>query len=279
MAKETPFKFEQVIYEKENGVGTLIMNNPKTLNALSQTMSSELQQAFLDGEKDPAISAFILTGSGDRAFSSGADLSMGVEGGMVTGGKKPEENPAGVRRVATPGSASPLPQWIWRNVEKPLVAAVNGVCAGMGGVSALASDIRIMSENARFAHVYNRRGLVVSGESWFLPRIMGLGPALYHIMMADDTFAEEALRLGLVSKVVPQAQLLEEARNIAEHLADGPQTALRFTKKAVYKGLNLSFFDAMDQVGLLRAANSASNESREGFKAFAEKRKPAFSFR
>lgn len=280
MAKETPFNFEQVIYEKEDGIGTIIMNNPKTLNALSRTMNGEVQQAFLDGEADPNIRVFIITGAGDRAFSSGADVTMMAEG-LDTRAIEAEQQArtaggSGVKDVRTPGTASPLPVWIWRNVEKPIVAGINGVVAGMGGVTSLAADIRIMADHARFAHVYMRRGMVCSGETWFLPRLMGLGNALYHILMADDTFAEEALKLGLVSKVVPKEKLMEETRAVAEKLRDGPPVAMRFTKKAIYKGLNWDLFTTMEYVGNARAMAMPSGENREGARSFVEKRQPNF---
>ncbi|MBI4496488.1 MAG: enoyl-CoA hydratase/isomerase family protein [Chloroflexi bacterium] len=278
MTTETQARqLEQVIYTKKDGVATIVMNNPRTLNALSRIMNDEMQWAFLDAENDPDIRAIIVSGAGERAFSSGADVTMMAEGQDRAAADRDAAARAGrVVDVPKPGSGSPLPQWIWRNIEKPIVAAVNGVCAGMGGVTALAADIRIMSSTARFAHVYERRGMVCSGETWFLPRYMGLGNAMYHILMADDTGPDEALRVGLVSKVVEPDKLMEEALAIAEHLRDGPQVATRWTKKVIRFGIWHNFFETMDLVGIARQLAGPSGENREGARSFVEKRKPAF---
>ena len=267
-------ELEKVIYSKEDGIATILLNDPRTLNAFSGTMREELEWSFLDAEKDPAIAAIIVSGAGERAFSSGATRDM--EGIERADAQAAAQASGGVKDIPKPGSASPFPQWMWRNIDKPVVAAVNGVCAGMGGVTALAADIRIMSSSARFAHVYNRRGMVCSGETWFLPRYMGFGNAMYHILIADDTYPEEALRLGLVSKVVAPDKLMEEARAIAEKLRDGPPVATRLTKKAIRLGQSWDFHTAMDWVGAARAVAAASGEAREGNRAFVEKRAANF---
>ena len=127
-----------------------------------------------------ALKVMIVTGTG-RGFTSGADVSRGGMGG-------PPEDPG-----ATPGAASPAPRMLKAIVEKPVIAAVNGAAAGMGYVLALACDIRIASDRAIFHHVYLRRALVTSGETWYLPRIIGLGNAIYHVFMADSMEADEAL--------------------------------------------------------------------------------------
>ena len=144
----------------------------------------------------------------------------------------------------------------------------------MGYVLALACDIRIASDRALFHHVYLRRALVTSGETWYLPRIIGLSNAIYHIFMADAIDADEALRLHLVSRVVPHDDLMDEAMKMAQELATRPPNATKYAKKAIYKGLNLTMEDAMEYVGYTRAANLNSGEAEEGFRAFNEKRAP-----
>jgi enoyl-CoA hydratase/carnithine racemase len=265
---------EKVIYSKEDGIATILLNDPKTLNAFSPKMTEELEWSFLDAERDPEIGAIIVSGSGERAFSSGATRNM--EGMERADAQAAAQAQSGVKDIPRTGSASPFPQWLWRNIEKPIVAAVNGVCAGMGGVTSLAADIRIMSTTARFAHVYNRRGMVCSGETWFLPRYMGMGNAMYHILMADDTYPDEALRLGLVAKVVEPDKLMEEARAIAGKLRDGPPVATRLTKRAIRQGQTWDFHTSMDWVAQARAVSAASGEAREGNRAFVEKRQANF---
>jgi enoyl-CoA hydratase/carnithine racemase len=139
-----------------------------------------------------------------------------------------------------------------------------------------ASDIRIGTPAARFAHIYLRRALVPSAETWWLPRLIGLGPALYHILMSDSMDAEEALRLGLLIKIVPPENLLSEATAIANKIAEGPPMATMFAKMAAYNAMNMTFEDAMEYVGTIRQAIIPVGEFAEGTRSFLEKRKPVF---
>lgn len=265
--------YEKILYEVKDGIALITLNNPKTLNAISNQMHDEIIDALTKAGKDEDIRVIMFTGAGDRAFSSGAEVQN-----LAANAEKFKERGAtpGIKYIPTPGRSSPIPCWMWENVDKPTIAAVNGVVAGMGGVIAYACDIRIASEKARFAHIYNRRALVCSGETWFLPRFMGLAPAMAHILLADETSAEEALRYNMVYKVVPHEKLMEESMAVARKLADGPRVALKFSRKAIYKGLNLDLLDAMEWVGYFRAMAGYAGEFEEGSKAFLEKRKPQF---
>ncbi|MBI2846410.1 MAG: enoyl-CoA hydratase/isomerase family protein [Chloroflexi bacterium] len=263
-------EYKHIVYEKDSRIAKVTMNRPQKLNAMFPEMEEELISAFRDCQKDDNIRVLVFTGTG-RAFSSGEDVRVLQERAEQLKKASPEQKP-----TPTPMWASPIPRAMIDIVEKPVIASVNGVCAGAGYGLALASDIRIASENARFAHVYLRRALTTSCEVWFLPRLIGLGPAFYHILTADDMDAKEALRLNFVCKVVPQEKLEAETRDLALKIAERPPVATKFTKRAIYKGLLSSLAETMEFVGYARAAAAGSRESEEGRRAFLEKRKPVF---
>jgi enoyl-CoA hydratase/carnithine racemase len=253
--------YQDIVWEEHGPVAVCRLNRPEKLNAMRSQTTQEMYHAWRGFNANKALKVMIVTGTG-RGFTSGADVSRGGMG----------EAPADPG--ATPGAASPAPRMLKAIVEKPVIAAVNGAAAGMGYVLALACDIRIASDRALFHHVYLRRALVTSGETWYLPRIIGLGNAIYHVFMADSIDAEEALRLHLVSRVVPHDDLMDEAMKMAQELATRPPNATKYAKKAIYKGLNLTLEDAMEYVGYTRSANLNSGEAAEGFRAFNEKRAP-----
>lgn len=264
--------YKLIRYEKDGPVAVLTFNRPEKLNAFAPDMEEEMFEAMLDAQRDDGVRALVLTGAG-RAFSSGEDVRVIAAGNASRRG---QANGTGLRAIPTPGPASPHGRFLKDHVDKPVIAAVNGVAAGGGYALALASDIRIASTNARFAHIYLRRALVTSAEVWYLPRLIGLGPAMHHILMADDMSAEEALRLNLVSKVVEPDQLMPEAMAIAHHIAAGPPVATRFTKKAIYEGMFASYTKTMEYVAWARAIGAASGEVTEGAAAFLEKRPPNY---
>jgi enoyl-CoA hydratase/carnithine racemase len=169
-----------------------------------------------------------------------------------------------------------MPRYMAERVKKPVIAAINGVAAGAGYGLAMASDIRIATPEARFAHIYLRRALVPSAETWWLPRLIGIGPALYHILMSDEMGAEEALRLGLLIKIVPSQDLLPEAMAIANKIAEGPPVATMYAKMAVYNAMTMTFPEAMEFVGSVRQLAFPAGEFAEGTRSFLEKRKPVF---
>ncbi|MCZ6788378.1 MAG: enoyl-CoA hydratase/isomerase family protein [Chloroflexi bacterium] len=251
--------YEDIVWETDGPVAICRLNRPEKLNAMRSQTTQEMYDAWRGFNADKSLKVMIITGTG-RGFTSGADVTHMGEA---------QEDPG-----ATPGLASPAPRMLKSIVEKPVIGAINGACAGMGYVLALACDIRIASNQALFHHVYLRRALVTSGETWYLPRLIGLGEAIYHIFAADTIDADEALRLHLVSRVVPHDQLMDEAMKFAQELATRPPNAMKYAKKAIYKGLNLNLEDAMEYVGYTRAANLNSGEAAEGFRAFREKRAP-----
>ncbi|MFC1871994.1 enoyl-CoA hydratase/isomerase family protein, partial [Chloroflexota bacterium] len=214
-------------------------------------------------QEDDDVRVLIITGKG-RGFSSGHDVSDLVD---IYDPKKLDPS----KPLKTPEPASSLPLFLHHTVEKPIIGAINGVCAGAGYCMALACDVRIASENARFVHAYLRRALIASGELWWLPRIIGLGPTLYRVFTSDDILAEEALELKMVSKVVPADKLDEEAYELASQVALAPPTTVKFIKKAIYRGLTHDFESTMEFVGYARELAKMTGETSAYSKNFVDK--------
>ncbi len=254
-------EYVDIIYEKRGRVAVLTMNRPDTLNALWPGMEEEMRVCWRDFNSDDEARVLVLTGSG-RGFCSGEDVQWL---------RKIREESSGPG--TTPPRSSGLPQDLMELVEKPVIAAVNGPAGGAGFGLALASDIRIAGESAAFHCIYLRRGLVCSCEVWFLPRMMGLGPAVHKILLGEKIDATEALQYHLVSEVVPDAQLMDRTMEIAQRLAAGPPAALKFTKKALQRALVSDLRSTMEYVSYARSASSPQ-EVEEGGLAFVEKRAP-----
>ena len=165
-----------------------------------------------------------------------------------------------------------------RGLPKPIIAAVNGVAAGAGAALAFAADLRIAAEGASFVLAFGRIGLVPdSGASWFLPRLVGAAHAAELLYLPDPMPAEEALRIGLVSQVVPGDALLDHARTLATKLAQGSPTALALTKRAIDRSLEVGLVDALDHEASLQGVAGRTTDHAEGIAAFVEKRAPRFS--
>jgi len=260
--------FTTILYEKEEPVATITMNRPEKLNAWLPITTQEFKEAFEDCQKDDKVKVLVITGAG-RAFSSGEDVSV-----LREIAKKYQEYRARGISLPLPGPASREVRMLLDIVQKPVVAAINGPCAGGGMTMALAADVRIASETASFHCVYLQRGMVPSGEVWFLPRLIGPGPAFQRILMGDSMDAQEAYRLGLLYKVVPIKKLKEETVAVAHHLAQMPSQAVQFTKKALLFGLNHNLLETMVLVGDQRAILTQSDAMLEGSQAFFDKRKP-----
>lgn len=265
------YTYQDAILEKEEGIATLTLNLPERLNALSPEIREALLRAAEDVAGDDDTRVLIITGAG-RAFCSGAD----VRG--LAGQTEIRSGEAGRRGIMGPLS---LPIWKLSNLEKPVIAAVNGVAAGAGFGLAMACDIRIASENARFSSIFVRRGLPVEwGLSHFLPRAVGLAKALEIMWTGDMIDAREAERLGIVSKVVPHDNLMKETRALATKIAKGPPIAIELIKRTVYAGLQSNNLVAQLGYETYAAGVCARTEDfQEGVKAFLEKREAVFKGR
>ncbi len=258
--------YETILYNVDEGVLTITLNRPDVLNAFNRRMTDESQDAFKKAERDPEVRCIVLTGAG-RAFSSGEDLkSRSAEGESDFGSTLRQRYNPLVSKM--------------RNIEKPVLGSINGVAAGAGCSIALACDLRIASEKARFMEVFVRVGLVPdSGSSFFLPRLVGLGKALEMAFLGDEVGADEALRTGLVNRVVPAEELESATRELALRLAKAPTRAIGLAKRAINRALTMDLDQALEYEVYGQETAGSSDDHKEGIAAFLEKRTPNFTGR
>jgi 2-(1,2-epoxy-1,2-dihydrophenyl)acetyl-CoA isomerase len=261
--------FQELIFEVENGIAIVTLNRPKRLNALTENVTmNEFPKALEIIRKDDAIKVMLLTGAGD-GFCSGVDVNIMPQPGMNASGERKSRHDL-LLPVGTLGLE------IWK-VEKPVIAVVNGVAAGGGLGLCLVCDIRIASDKARFNLAFVKRGLVPDcGVSYLLPRLIGMSKSLELMWTGDIIDAQEALRLGMVNKVVPHEQLMKVAKEFAARIAEGPSVAIELTKKSVYNRLNSDFESQLYYETYAQNMCSGTEDFQEGVKSFLEKRKPKF---
>jgi len=250
--------------EVDGPVATLILDRPSALNALTVPMKRALLAALEEIAADRSVRAVILTGAG-RAFCAGQDLAE-------------RDDPAAVPLdIELRERYNPIIRAL-RSMGQPVIAAINGVAAGAGASIAFACDIRIAAEEARFVLAFGRIGLVPdSGATWFLPRLVGSARAAEMALVGDPIDAEQALRIGLVSKVVPRDELLAAARVLADQLAAGAPLALALTKQALDRTWSIDLDDALDGEARLQGIAGGTADHAEGLSAFREKRPPRFT--
>jgi 2-(1,2-epoxy-1,2-dihydrophenyl)acetyl-CoA isomerase len=250
--------------EVDGPVATLTLDRPEALNALTVPVKVALREALESIASDRAVRAVILTGAG-RAFCAGQDLA------------ERDEPDAAPLEIEVRERYNPIIRAL-RSMGQPVIAAVNGVAAGAGASLAFACDLRIASEDARFVLAFGRIGLVPdSGATWFLPRLVGPAKAAELALVGDPVDAAEALRLGLVSKVVPGPELMTEARTLAARLAEGAPLALALTKGALQRAMTIDLDEALEGEAKLQGIAGASADHAEGLAAFREKRPPRFT--
>lgn len=256
---------QHVLVTIDNSIAWIKFNRPERRNAIGTQTRAELAAALKQVEKDPAVRCVVLTGEG-TAFSSGADLRDFPAGGDV------------VEHVGHILRDDYMPMILrMRQMPKPIIAAVNGVAAGIGMSFAMAADIRIAAEEASFVELFVSRGLVPDGgASWLLPRLVGTGKALEMCMTGLPLSARDAERLGLVNQVVPAEELEPTVRALAEHLAAGAPLAIAAVKRAINRALDSSLEEAMEYESYLQEAMAASGDFMEGVASFIEKRPPNF---
>ncbi|MBI4523036.1 MAG: enoyl-CoA hydratase/isomerase family protein [Deltaproteobacteria bacterium] len=255
--------YETILYEKQNGVATITLNRPQALNAFTATMNAEVQDALKDADRDRNVRCFLLTGAG-RAFCAGQDLR----------GRTPENK--GSLGASLREKYNPIIIKLRRS-EKISLAAVNGVAAGAGCNLALACDLRVASQEAKFIQAFVRVGLAPDcGGSYILPRLVGASKAMELLLLGEPVDAEEALRLGLVAKVMPATELLTAARELAETLARGPRS-MGLIKRAVNRSLLSELETQLEYEAQLQEIAGRSADFDEGVRAFLEKRSPVFT--
>jgi 2-(1,2-epoxy-1,2-dihydrophenyl)acetyl-CoA isomerase len=257
--------------DTREGVHTITLNNPERLNALSHQMLQELIEAFRGAERDDEVKAVVLTGAG-RAFSSGADLRDFHEETDALGQKRMGDVSDELRSLVNPLVLR------LRSLEKPVLAAVNGVAAGAGMSLALAADIRYAAESASFLQAFVRIGLVPDGGSfYFLPRLVGPAKAVELAWTGDAVSATVALELGLVNRVLPDTQLLAATQELAARLAQGPLKTLGLIKRGMHQAHELGLERVLEMETYYQQVASQGADFYEGVAAFKEKRPAKFS--
>jgi len=263
--------FETILYEKRDGVAVITLNRPEVLNALNRQMNIDLKKAFKAAKEDGEVRAIILTGSG-RGFCSGADIRDFASGATLEDFKKLVEKGGEIENMISPYDLI--------NVEKPIIAAVNGVAVGFGMNVCLNCDILIASEKASFGEFFVRMALIPDmNGSLLLPMYVGLNKAKELIFTGDRIDAKEAERIGLVNKVVPEEELMPTAMQLAKKLAEGPPLAIGRAKKLIHEGFRGLFDEMLRKEVLYQAQLYASEDHGEAAMAFLEKRKPVFKGR
>ncbi|MCA1669022.1 MAG: enoyl-CoA hydratase/isomerase family protein [Thermomicrobia bacterium] len=261
--------YETLLAETVDGVLTLTLNRPDVLNAVTDTMLRELQDALRGAERDAAVRCIVLTGAG-RGFCAGQDIS-GVAEPQPHDGERPSIGDH------LRGGYNPIVRRI-RAIEKPVIAAVNGVAAGAGANLALACDLRIASAEASFVQAFVKIGLVPdSGGTLFLPLLVGYAKAAELAFTGDRIRAEESLRLGLVNQVVPVAALMETTHALAARLAALPTRAIGLTKRAFNRAMMPDLDAVLDYEADMQEIAGRTQDYREGVAAFREKRPPSFT--
>lgn len=257
-----------MILEKEAGVATLVLNNSEKLNAMTTTMWKDLRRVIDTIRNDDEIKVLIITGAG-RAFCSGSDvggrLAARISGQKIEKTQKELLEPVGYVAHLICG------------LDIPIIGAVNGIAAGAGLSLALLCDMRIASEKAKFSAVWVRVGLIGDlGSTYLLPRIVGPSKALEMLTTAVMIKANEAERIGLVNKVVPDDELIPEAKKMAMKLATGPMVAIKLMKRAVYKGIHSHMLTQLEFESYAQNICRNTEDHREGVQAFIDKREPQF---
>ncbi len=255
---------DSIISHKENKVGFITLNRPDVFNSFNREMALQLQGVLDDFAKDDEVRAIVITGEG-KAFCAGQDLKE------VT---TPELNP-GFRKILEE-HYNPIIARI-RTIEKPILAAVNGVAAGAGANIALACDIVVASESASFIQAFSKIGLIPdSAGTFFLPRLIGFQKASALMMLGDKVSAQEAFNMGMIYKFYPVAFFEEEVHKLAVTLSEMPTHALALTKKLLNRSMINNLEEQLALESDLQIDASSSNDYREGVAAFVEKRKPEF---
>jgi enoyl-CoA hydratase/carnithine racemase len=272
--------YRELLYEVRDPGAILTLNRPERLNALTGRLLSEIKHAIAEAERDERVVGIILTGAG-RGFSAGADMqnlqSTAAAGGTESraGGEPPLES--------SPGDPSLGPDFqvtygYLLAVRKPLLAAINGPCAGLGFVIAMMCDLRFASENATFTTAFANRGLVAEhGVSWILPRLIGPSRALDVLWSGRKFDAAEADRLGILNRLLPHDQLLPEAvRYIEDLAARSSPTSIMIMKQQVYKHLMAPLGKALEETNELMTESLRREDFKEGVASYLEKRPPRF---
>ncbi len=254
-----------VLYEIEGNIGTITLNRPEVKNAFSPDMISLWRQFLEEASRDEHVRVIILTGKGDT-FCSGGNVRDMAEGKLRSWDMKKflwEQ----VHRIV----------FAFEDLDKPVIAAINGAAMGAGLDMAMMCDLRVCSDKAKLSESYIMLGLVPGdGGAFFLPRLVGTAKALELLLTGDVLNPQEALNIGLVNRVVPHDRLMEETMKLAEKIANRPPLAVRMTKRAVYQSEQSTLRSHLDYISSQLALLTETKDHQEAARAFLEKRKPTF---
>jgi enoyl-CoA hydratase/carnithine racemase len=259
---------DELLVERDGHVLIITLNRPEKKNAFTPTMIDKWAETLVAARTDPEVHVIVETGAGD-AFCSGGDVGrMGARQEAKEGPVERKDYLFGhIHRIAL----------ALEDLDKPVIAAINGPAVGAGLDLALMADIRFMADTARVSEGYVKVGLVPGdGGAYFLPRLVGISKALELFWTGDFIDAQRALALGMVDHVVPRDRLMEETLAFARRIAEGPQLAIRYTKRAVYQSVRTDLRTALDLISSHLAVVASSEDHREGVAAFLAKRKPHF---
>lgn len=270
--------YEHILYDVDDPVATITMNRPEALNAFTNRMLAEIRHALGEAEKDERVVGIVLTGAG-KGFCAGMDMNAldSMSSGAAGGG----EDLSAMR--AKPGDPEMGPNFevtysYLMSIRKPIIAAINGACAGLGFVFAMLSDMRFVERQAKFTTSFSQRGLIAEhGVSWILPRLIGPGNALDLLWSARKFEGEEAKALGIANRLVETGEAASEAGNFIKQLAaSASPTSLQVIKAQVYRHLNMPLHDAMVETNDWMAASLKREDFKEGVQSFMERRQPSF---
>lgn len=253
--------YNTILYERKESVAWITLNRPEKLNSFNKEMHDELLQALKSAEEDPNARAIVLTGAG-RAFSAGQDLAEVNESIDYGELLRSRYNPI-IQKMA--------------EIAKPIIAAVNGTAAGAGFSLALASDFRLVSDKASFLNAFIHIGLVPdSGNTYYLPRMVGHAKALELMLLGEKVDAEQANQLGIVTKLIAEHEWEKEVSAFAVKLASMPTAAIGLIKQNVMMSWDSTLEEVLEGEARTQKLAGASEDHHEGVRAFMEKRKPQF---
>ncbi len=254
-------EYQTIILEKKNAIATVTLNRPGRLNALNDQLADELSDAFASADRDEETRVVVITGAG-RAFCSGVDLKERGGGRSQLGHTLADRLFAAV------------------NIEKPVIASINGVAVGGGCTITLSCDIRIASEDAKFQLPFTRLSFCTElGSTYLLPRLIGMGKACELILTSKMIDAKEAQEIGLVNQVVPASELAKTTYEMASNIAKLPPLAVQMNKRGLRQAMNTDLPSRLRFEALATAYLSDTEDRKEAIKAFLEKREPIFTGR
>jgi len=270
--------YQEIVYRVDDPVATIILNRPDQLNAFTTRMLAEIRHALAQAERDGRVVGIVLTGAG-RGFCAGMDIGSLDSMSTGTGGAGDDLSTL----AAAPGDPSlgenfQVAFTYLLAIRKPIVAAINGACAGLGFVFALLSDLRFVERQAKFSTAFSQRGLIAEhGASWLLPRLIGTGRALDLLWSSRKFDGEEAARLGLAERLCDTGEAASAAEEyIRELAASASPTSLRVMKAQVYRHMNMPLGEALEESNAWMDESLKQEDFREGVRSFIERRAPDF---